>query len=132
MSPVNSMFVCIIKNKSVLRMADIGKMLNICADDRSTPNTDGPILTKHRLLAFLKSCVKIFTPQTWKTGIMPFTCCLQHCSFLNLYENTTNCHRRFCQIFMLFQSHKLCLYIPSLLSRNPQAKFLELHSDKAP
>ncbi len=41
MSPVNSMFVCIIKKKiigkSVLKMADIGKMLNIGADNRSTP-----------------------------------------------------------------------------------------------
>ncbi len=39
MSPVNSMFVCIIKiiGKSVLKMADIGKMLNIGADNRSTP-----------------------------------------------------------------------------------------------
>ncbi len=44
MSPVNSMFVCIIKKiiiiigKSVSKMADIGKMLNIGADNRSTPN----------------------------------------------------------------------------------------------
>ncbi len=41
MSPVNSMFVCIKKKKiigkSVLKMADIGKMLNIGADNRSTP-----------------------------------------------------------------------------------------------
>ncbi len=46
MSPVNSMFVCIIKKKiiiiigkSVLKMADIGKMLNIGADNRSTPSS---------------------------------------------------------------------------------------------
>ncbi len=41
MSPVNSMFVCIKKKiigKSVFKMADIGKMLNIGADNRSTPN----------------------------------------------------------------------------------------------
>ncbi len=46
MSPVNSMFVCIKKkyiyiiiSKSVLKMADIDnlKMLNIGADNRSTP-----------------------------------------------------------------------------------------------
>ncbi len=42
MSPVNSMFVCIKKKKkkigkSVFKMADIGKMLNIGADNRSTP-----------------------------------------------------------------------------------------------
>ncbi len=42
MSPVNSMFVCIIKikkiiGKSVLKMADIGKMLNIGADNRFDP-----------------------------------------------------------------------------------------------
>ncbi len=51
MSPVNSMFVCIIKKKkkkkkkiigkSVLKMpiSIIGKMLNIGADNRSTPST---------------------------------------------------------------------------------------------
>ncbi len=43
MSPVNSMFVCIKKKKkiigkSVFKMADIGKMLNIGADNRSTPS----------------------------------------------------------------------------------------------
>ncbi len=45
MSPVNSMFVCIRKKKLqpkiigkyVLKMADIGKMLNIGSDNRSTP-----------------------------------------------------------------------------------------------
>ncbi len=50
---INSMFVCIIKKKlkkniigkSVLKMADIGKMLNIGqADNRSTPSRDTLVL----------------------------------------------------------------------------------------
>ncbi len=33
---------------------------------------------------------------------------------------TACCHSRFSPIFMLFQSHKLCIYIPSPLSQNPR------------
>ncbi len=48
MSPVNSMFVCIKKKKmigkSVFKMADIGKMLNIGADNRSTPTSQSYLL----------------------------------------------------------------------------------------
>ncbi len=48
MSPVNSMFVCIKKiiGKSVFKMADIGKMLNIGADNRSTPTRNAIIMQK--------------------------------------------------------------------------------------
>ncbi len=47
------------------------------------------------------------------------------CSFLSLDDrlcNTASCQRWFSQIFMHFQSRKLCVYIPSPLSRNPQHK----------
>ncbi len=71
---------------------------------------------------FLKSRVKIFTPLTWKTAITAFTCCLQRRVLFSasMICNTASCHRRFSQLFMLFQSCKLCVYIPSLLSQNPR------------
>ncbi len=50
MSPVNSMFVCIKKISANLFLkwliSIIGKMLNIGADNRSTPNVNGNICFK--------------------------------------------------------------------------------------
>ncbi len=42
------------------------------------------------------------------------------CSFLSFNDNTASCNRKFSQISVLFQLHKLCIYIISTLSGNPQ------------
>ncbi len=64
MSPVNSMFVCIKKKKiigkSVFKMADIGKMLHIGADNRSTPRKSRPVPLPEEWLPFPPTPVLLF------------------------------------------------------------------------
>ncbi len=67
MSPVNSMFVCIKKKKKILSanlflkwpISIIGKMLNIGADNRSTPNLNA-YLSLHLCSNKLDKCSKTF------------------------------------------------------------------------
>lgn len=56
---------------------------------------------------------------------MPFPCsCLQLCVLFSssMKCNTASCHMRFSQISMLFEARKLCVYIPSPLSRKSRHK----------
>ncbi len=79
--------------------------------------------TKHWLPGiFKKPCKTIYSKnmENSNKGIYLLSAVL--CSFQSLDDNTTICHRKFSPLaqLLLFQSRKLCVYIPSPLSRNPQ------------
>ncbi len=76
---------------------------------------------KHRLPSvFKKPCKNIYSTKMENRNNSIYMLSAVFWSFLSLGDNAESCHRRFSQIFMLFQLRKLCVRIPPLLSRNPR------------